>query len=208
MTLVIQILYTTSWKELANIVLPVAEAYCKIHGYKLMAIEYPEYSSDFGFKKIEGVQKLFKEGVDCVWCLDLDCLLTLMSKPVEDYLDEEHDFFITKDFNNLNAGSFLVKNTAFSETFLYGILAQKGLPEMHCEQNGIIEAMKYMPSTKKIKILPQSSINAYRYNFYPEIPPQNEEQGEWVEGKSLVLHLPGTGLQTKIDTFRNTKITI
>lgn len=204
MTCVI-IIYTEGWQELADIVIPNATYYCNVHGYQLHTFKYLEPAkSDMGYDKIRKMLWKFNHGCDIVWSTDLDLLITSHREGIEQYLDDTHDVYFTKDYNGLNCGSFIVRNTEWSKEFLNKALSFQGKEGMHCEQN----AFEQLLWDDRIKILPQQSINAYKYELYPEIPPQTEEQGQWVEGKSLCLHVPGTGLQQKIDIFKNTKITL
>jgi predicted N-acetyltransferase YhbS len=62
MQIAVQILYTEGWKDMAEIVIPVAAKYCNKHGYKLCVVCYAgEYYSDFGYNKLRKVNKRFHE---------------------------------------------------------------------------------------------------------------------------------------------------
>lgn len=201
------ILHTKDWEQLADIVFPNAEVYCAKHGYDFLPIStqlpYDGYEKLLCIKSLFAVQKY-----DVIWSMDLDTLITNHKIKIENFLDEEHDFFICKDYNSINAGSFIIKKSEWSNDFIKYCLHQKGWDKMYCEQNAFEAYMNdFANNNTKIKILPHPSINSYHYNLYPDIPQQTHEQGNWEEG-DFVLHLPGTGLQTKIDILKNTKITL
>jgi hypothetical protein len=201
MRICILILYTEGWSEIAKIVLPNVKEYCDKHGYSLDAILYrdSEYKSDFGYKKLTEIKRLLKN-FDIVWSLDMDTLITNHNYKVEDFLGE-HDFYITKDVNGINGGSFIVKNSAWSIAFLDICGLQKGLEGMHCEQDAI---NYYYPNFKDyIKILPHPSINSYKYELYPEF--KLPQEGQWEEG-DFVLHLPGLSIERRIKELKKTKI--
>lgn len=205
MQIAIQILYTTGWKDIADIVLPVAKNYCDKHGYKLVDVEYNEPAqSDMGYDKFRWVKKLSVVDVDVIFCLDLDTLITNHGVTVESFLDEEHDFYICKDYNSINAGSFIIRKSLWAESFIDFVLSQQGIDKMYCEQNAIEKYMELNPQEQKIKVLPHPSINSYFYGLYPEIPAQTHEQGEWVMG-DFILHLPGVSLERRKQILEKTK---
>lgn len=205
----ILILYTESWMPLAKTVLPVATKYAQRHNYDFKFICFPEpYKSDFGFRKIRYIQELFKGDCDVCWSLDLDTLITNHNIPLETYLTEQHEFFIARDVNGINAGSFIVRKSYWTNMFLEWVLEQRGKEGMHCEQDAIAAYILNFPSLSRemIRILPQKAINSYRYDLYPEH--QNitsEEDGMWYENH-LLLHLPGLGLETRKEIIQNTPI--
>ncbi len=193
---------------MSSVVLPVWDTYCHKHKHNLYTTIYDEWQSDSGYNKLIKAKQIFNAGFcSSVWCIDLDAKPTNLNINVKDYLDDEHDFYITKDYNGLNGGSFIIKKSEWSYKFIDWLLQCRGKEKMYCEQDAIAYYMKLFPNHEKIEILPQNTINSYKYGLYPEIPPQTEEQGQWVEGKSLVLHLPGVGIEKRIEILKNTPIT-
>lgn len=201
MRITVQVLHTESWQNIADIVLPNLWKYCDRHGYKLVVGE------GMGFDKLEGVKLLFENtNCDIVWVLDLDTLVTNHQIPLERFLDEYHDCFITKDVNGINCGSFLIQKSYWSEMFIDWMLAQKGKDGMNCEQDAMVAYMNEFGG-EKIKILPHPSINSYIYSEYEEHKNiVNEEDGNWHEG-NLLLHLPGIGMERRLEILKSTKVT-
>jgi len=205
MKICLLILYTEGWMPIAKVVLPVATQYCKKHGYDFKFICFPgEYPSNFGFNKIRYIQEVFKGDCDICWSLDLDTMITNHNIRVEDFLQDGKDFYITKDVNAHNAGSFIVKKSEWSKQFLEYLLQQKGKDGMHCEQNAID---KYIEEngTDDICVLPHPSINSYHYELYPEFKNITHEQGNWEDG-DFVLHLPGVGMDKRLEILKNTPV--
>jgi hypothetical protein len=207
MKITIQILYTTSWIDVANIVLPNISEYAHRHGYSIDAQCLSEnYPSDFGFNKLKLIADKFQRAeCDAIWSLDLDVAVTNHKRKIEDYIKTASDFYITKDYNGINAGSFIVLNSYWSETFIEYCLAQQRKVGMHCEQNAIEEYIKNYPKDRKIAILPHPTINSFLYENYPDIPMQEHEAGQWQAGDFL-LHLPGVSLEKRIDILKNIPI--
>ncbi len=209
--IIVAILYTESWKDIAAITCSNAKKYCDKHGYEFESLEYPEpCKSDFGYGKLELIKEIFRANeADIVWSMDCDTLICRHDIRIEDLLDNEHDAYFTKDYNGLNCGSFIFKNTECSKELLELALGMKGKLNMHCEQDAFSEVLlksSILHIIDRVKILPQSSINSYMYELYQEIPPQTEEQGQFIPGKSFVLHLPGLGLEHRHQILSTTKI--
>ncbi len=204
MKILLQILYTESWSELAEVVLPNMIDYCKVRGYSYSPHLSPEPYE--GFDKISTIYDTFNlYDIDVIFSRDMDTLITNFHTKVEDFLEDGKDFYITKDFNGINAGSFIIKKTAWSKFFITYLESKKGQPGMYCEQNAIEAYMAEFPDDEKIKILPHPSINSYHYPLYPEIPPQTHEQGQWQMG-DFVLHLPGVSMEQRLKILSSTPI--
>lgn len=196
--------YTLDWMSMAEITVTNNEEYARLHKYSFI----PEiFESNYsGYSKFETIQKLFLyTETDVVFSLDCDALITNHAITVEKFLDKEHDFYICKDYNGLNAGSFIIKKSQWSYQFINYVLDQKGKDGMYCEQNGIEAYMREYPNSEKTKILPHPSINSYLYENYPEIPLQTHQQGQW-EASDMILHLPGIGYDKRLGILKNIKV--
>lgn len=202
----IVVLYTEGWRELANIVIPNLRAYCAKHGYEYIAHCYPEpYPSDFGFNKIRWIKDIFNAGIaDTVMSLDMDCLIANHRLKIEDFTSDSCDFFIAADVHGINAGVFVVKQSAWSECFLDYLLEQQGT--VNCEQDAIAKYMAAYKDDDRICVLGHPTINSYDYSLYPEYPEiRKPEQGHFHFG-NYILHLPGVGMEQRIEKFKNTPI--
>jgi len=203
MRIAIQILYSKDWEDLAHVIVPNAVQYCVKHNY-VWNIQCVKGQYD-AFDKIRHMQEIFEmDEADAVFSLDCDTLITNHTIKVEEYLDYFHDAYFTKDYNGLNCGSFIIKKSEWSNSFLKFILSIRTEPKMYCEQDAINMYMETIPNDEHIKILTHPSINSYIYQNYPEIPLQSHEQGQWNVG-DFVLHLPGISMGKRIDILNKTK---
>ena len=196
---------TKDWQYLAYATHRNICAYCFKHRYGFIAVE-SRIPYD-GYQKIEAILEQFGSIINSlvIMCVDLDVLITNYNIKIEDFLDDEHDFYICKDYNGINAGVFIIRKSEWSITFLNWILKCRGKEKMYCEQDAIAMYMRLFPNDKKIKIVPHPAFNSYLYENYPEIPPQPNEGGQWREGDFL-LHLPGMSNEKRIEIFSRTKI--
>lgn len=200
MRIAVCVTYTLDWFSLMSVTLESLEKYCSKHGYELSANEYVQYGQYTGKDKLREIKNCLLEN-DVVLSLDADTLITNHTIKVEDFIDDEHDFFISKDYNGLNAGVFIIKKSTWSFAFLDYINAISGTTEIHCEQDAINAFIKRF-GAEKIKFIPQEKLNSYLYELYPEIGKLSYEQGQWQTG-SFVLHLPAKSLTERIEIFKN-----
>jgi hypothetical protein len=133
--------------------------------------------------------------MDFVWVLNIQSIITNFTQRIEEYLDDTHDFYVTKDCHDINMGSFIVRKSEWTKKWLEFLLEES--PKInHCwhEQQVVIQYHKDARFSDKIKILPQETINAYDYRQYdwPDSTP-----GQWQPG-SLVLSLPGMNLPQRM----------
>lgn len=202
MRICIQMLYTKGWLELAKITCGNIVNYCRKHGYmwNIQCVDEP-YDA---FEKIRQIQKIFEnDEADIVWSIDCDALITNYKCKVEDYLDEENDFYVCKDYNGINCGSFIVRKSEWSLRLLQKIIWYSKYEEVHCEQDALKVYIR-IRGCENIKKLPHPSINSYIYENYPEIPMQSHDKGQWEIG-DFVIHLPGIGMQKRLDILNEIK---
>lgn len=192
-------MYSPSHQELADLTVPNMKEYAQKHGYDTYEIKVE--NDQWEFKKHGAFTELFNIGYDLVWYKDVDTMITNMTIPVTDFIDDEHSFFITKDWTELNGGSVIIKNDDFGKKYNAFILESKY--RYQNEQNAYNDT--YENLKHGIKIIPQHTINAYLYELYPEIGKLTKEEGQWEEG-CLLLHTPALQMDKRIEILKNAKI--
>jgi hypothetical protein len=202
--------YTEDYKPLADIVIPNLQRYCLKHDYDLYDFKIDHSGVYYGYQKLEKLLAILKEeNIDAVLCIDLDVLITNHNIKIESFLDSEHDFYITKDVNGINAGSFIIKSSEWSIKFLRTILHNTS--KFECEQNAF-EYFNNLPEHKdKIKVLEHPSINSYMYAEYgptwgiivdKKIDKPLHKEGNWEIG-DFILHLPGITFERRLEIFKS-----
>jgi len=205
-----------NYKSLRDITSANKSEYCEKNDYS-----FEERISDFKFSNL-GFEKIYRclellENNKCdilYWC-GVDTLITNFKIKITDLIDVEHDFFISTDANNINADSFVIKNTIDSRALFKKII--ESYPQYSndawAEQQVIIDILAQDDYFKKItKILPQKMINSYDYSLYPASNFRGSSEslthfrlgqdyygndGQWSEGDFLI-HWPGTVLPQRI----------
>jgi hypothetical protein len=195
--------YGENYKEIAKITVPIFREYCQRHGYEFRELLL-EDGNDYAFKKHELFRELMMDDIDVIAYFDVDILVTNLSFKIEDFLDNEHDYFLTKDFNELNNGACIIKNTEGGRWINDLILASKDFFDN--EQNTINSYMISPQFNQFVKVLQHPSINSYDYSLYPECKDyRRRDQGHWHE-YDFVLHVPALGLEKRIEKLKNTPI--
>jgi hypothetical protein len=110
------------------------------------------------------------------------------TRRLEEFLTEQHDFFITADCHGLNAGSFVVRKSEWSRRWLAFLIEKAIVIDHGWYEQKVMQDYAGTPEwSEKIKILPQNSINSYDYRLY------NMSEGTEGHFKSgdFVFHAPG-----------------
>lgn len=204
MRIVVCTMYSPAYKELAELTVPNMQKYAARHGYDTHIIFVED--EKWAYKKHEAFKELFEMGYDLIWYKDVDAIITNLSVPIESFLDDENVFYITKDFNELNGGSVIIKNTTAGRMFNSIVLENSDMFEN--EQNLFNSFPILVLGVDFMKILPHPSINSYKYDLYPECKGcvGREYLGDWMGG-NFVLHVPALGLGKRLEILSQVKIT-
>lgn len=170
---------------------------------------YPYHIKTEGFKYVVSYEKIkfmldvMREHPEYDWLYwaGTDTLITNFYIPLESFVDDNYHIIMAKDINNINADSFMLKNTKESQDYFEFIwsLAPKYNDHMWWEQQAMIDNMdKY---GHLFKIVPQKTFNSFLYkqlywNIYRSSIDKTGNDGQWEPGDFL-LHIPGAGLPKK-----------
>ena len=199
--------YTANWANLMDVTLPILERYCEKNGYQLSVFKNTPYDTYTGKEKIRQVLSVCEDG-DIALVLDADTIITNPEIRVEGFINDNQDFYITNHVGKVNSGVFIVRLSTWSRAFLNFLLSVIGMGWVHCEQDAIVKYLNEYPNDKKICILPHPSINSLMYQLYPEHKDiTTEEEGNWTPNH-LLLHLPGVGMDKRLEILTKIKETL
>ncbi len=192
--------HDAAFQSVADVTMPSLRQYCQRHGYTLTIHcgGFGDRGRYYGFQKTELAQLLLR-GVDALWVLDADTLITNFTIAVHTLIDSHHDVFAAHDVNGFNAGSYLIRNTDNAHFFLNAVGMASGRPGMDGEQPAMKELLD--EGLAKFRQLPQNSINSYIYSEYGI----DTDKGDWRKG-DLLLHLPGRTNARRIELFTSPEI--
>jgi len=146
------------------------------------------------WSKIKLIQRMI-EDYDWVWWLDADAVITKLDKKLESIIEQagEEDFLIiSKDTNQINSGSFFIRNCHIATEFLTEVYGREDcIHHIWWEQQAMIKVLEQEKYSSKVKVLDQ-----HEFNSMPDV---------WKEG-DFVVHMPGKykGMREKlINKWRN-----
>jgi hypothetical protein len=177
------------------------EIYAQRHGYQSIVKTNNFYNIHIYFEKIWFVNDVLNQNpnIDWVWWTDCDGMITNMTTKIEDRIDDNYHFIISADCWDLNAGSFMVKNSEPGRNFIKLIMSQYDKYCNHgwADQQAIID--NYDANKDIIKVVPQRHLNSYQYDIYPNHPRFDKygNDGDWQMG-DFFIHWPGYPMDLRI----------
>lgn len=194
------------YTQLAALTVPNRYEWCQRHGYEhiVQRGHFADPASYYAFDRLKLLRNLLDRpgAAEVYWVLNVQAVITNLTKRLEPVLDDEHDFWVTKDCHGLNLGSYVVRNTPWARGWLDHIIGLEPAYRDHCwkEQKTIMDWWQHEDWTWMIHLLPQRAINSYLYSrLYSPWPPTTP--GEFRKG-DLCLSLPGLNLQQRLDLVR------
>ena len=171
--------------------------YCDHWGYPYH-IKTDGFQYVVSYEKIKFMLETMREHPEYDWLYwaGTDTLITNMYIKLESFIDEDYHIVMAKDINNINADSFMLKNSKESQDYFEYIwtLAPKYNNHMWWEQQAMIDNMdKY---EHLFKFVPQKTFNSFLYKQlywreYGSSIDKTGRDGQWEPGDFL-LHFPGT----------------
>lgn len=206
MKIAVLTIFADNYSELANVTLPSDREYCLKHNYDF--IEHKLEGGDYHYKKHELLTDLLDK-YNVILYKDIDSIFTNHSLYIEDWVTDK-DVYFTKDINEICGGVFIMRCTQWTKEWNKFILSQRGnYPNEQNVYNSFHKLFEH-----RIQILPQSTINSYKYQFYgdrfgkisgePPIEMPNHKNGQWQRG-DFILHCPGIPYNTRINILEEVK---
>ncbi len=93
--------------------------YANKHNYRLYVEHGKSDDRHPVWSKISSlIQRMKEDKHDWFWALDVDTLILNGTVKAEDFLDDQYDLIVNRDWNWFNAGSFFIKNSEWSLKYL------------------------------------------------------------------------------------------
>lgn len=197
--------YSPHYENIASLTVPGKDEYCTRHGYNhiIHSKQYRDSNLYYAIDRLYCLRDiLFKNPSppDLVWVLNVPALITNLTIPFTQYLDNDNDFFICMERDHVNAGSFVIRRTEWARRWLDMLIEESpkcGGPWF--ENQAMINTHRLSPWVEHISILSHPSINSFPYWVYPI---DTNTTGNWREGH-LVLCMPGTNQAQRIDIIKS-----
>ncbi len=207
MRISVSYIYGENYSELSDIARPSLIAYCAKHNYDCqIKCVSPNDKKTYAFIRSKNTRELL-ENYDAILQLEGDMLITNTNYKIEDWLQEDKDFYTCVDINGVNTGSWIAKSTQWMKETLDHICTLTHL----WDEQAFWETFRH----HKIKYLPHPSINSVLYDLYAptygkvygdkeNVPKPTHEEGNWEQG-DFILHCPGMELSQRINIFNEYK---
>lgn len=186
---VVSLVIGSKYKEAVQIGVENKRLYCEMHGYDFICGEEDlDSSRPIPWSKIVLIQKVLKNS-DYKWIFwtDADSLVMNLETRLEDFLDEDYNLIIGKDYNGINSGQFFLKNCPWSLELLSNIYNHtECVHHDWWEQKALmLEIEKHPELLSFTKIVPQRLFNTYPLEITGSLY-QPYQTGDFI------LHFPGT----------------
>jgi hypothetical protein len=145
--------------------------------------------------------------IEWIWWLDCDAIVTNFHIKLESIIDNQYDIIMASDWNGINCGSFLVRNSDRGKAWLDMIYSFRDVPRYKNhkwpEQAAMMETAHLY--TDILKVVPQKILNSYYYSLY--IPEEYlwkdrlDTNGNWTVG-DFVIHFPGMPNITRMEYIK------
>lgn len=178
------------YQELADICRFTIKRYCKRNGLAYSFYRISETERPPSWYKIRLLKKEFerKKTRYCLW-MDSDALIHNPDFDLRSVIRPGKELYLSRDFNGINAGIMLWKNTRLNKRLLGRIWrSTRYLKHQWWEQKALIELVKadFEGIRERLEILPQKLFNAYDYSLYQKNHPPGQ-----LDANSFILHFPG-----------------
>ncbi len=163
-----------SFRKLSELTYPSIQEYCVRHGYRFYSREGDIIRTDriIGWERIQMVCDLI-HNFDYIFYFDVDSLILNHTIPIESLIDDKYDFQIAKNsiskgWDGVNTGTFIVKCSEWSKEFFNRLNNKKEWYHKWCfEQGAIIEELSNSEEVRNhTKIESCRKLNGFRHKWY------------------------------------------
>ncbi len=194
-----------SYKALVENAIKNKVQYCQLHGYDFYC---PEHSLDSSrsplWSKIPAILKAMENSEhQWIFWTDADALFTNFAYKLEEFIDENYLFIVSKDVYDINTGHFFIRNCERAKQLLRDMYAREEcVSHEWAEQMAFICEYREKPEVRAFtKLIPQRLINSYP----PELLLHSDKPDICIHKKGdFIIHFPslkGEYLKKCIDTY-------
>lgn len=177
--------------------------YALSHGYDLVILRGSdpkhEYFPLFRLREIFWIATA--RIYDCVYVVGADVMITNMTIPLSQFIDDKFKMVLSTDCNGWQSDSMLVSRPAAG--FIDEVITRfdEFKDSKFKEQDGMFEIAKAHPGL--VKVLPQRAMNSYNYDLYPARGGRDGKDiqgndGQWQPGDFLI-HWAGLPLDVRLE---------
>jgi len=162
------------------------------------------YKLDFLLEELQS-EKNFN--IDYFLWIDTDAVILNMDFNMNSIIDKNKFLNISKGFDTMNAGVFILKKTEMSLDFLRKTkLKTQYHDHPWLENMGMIDLVFNEKNSylENINFVDQKILNAYDYELYPIFQQRQKELGQYND-LSFIVHFPGMPKEEKLKNMKRVK---
>jgi hypothetical protein len=193
--LIIITAYTSNISELSNLSYDSITKYCSRHSIKSSRILLENIERPASWYKIPSILSNLEHHEYVMW-IDSDTTIINYDFDIQSILDNESEIYVCTDINGINCGVMIWKNTPNTRDILNKIWSMDEFINHNWWEQAAFRKLyddNYNDIQHITKIVEQHKINSYDYALYG----MTYESGQ-VNEQSMLIHLPGLDLQTRI----------
>ncbi len=189
-------LYHDNYEPLAELVGPNWQEYCDRHGYELCVHKGVLGAGAIGFQKLRYLYDLMfvQKRIELALVVDLDLVFTNLTRRIEEFTDFSGDYFVTKDTNGINNGSFIIRASAWSRWLIETMISHH---DKLTNEQDVLKLNEAILTKQFVKIVEHPAFNSLQYGLYPEWGDPSKIPGQWEQGH-YVHHWPGLQLDRRL----------
>ncbi len=201
--------YSPHYAPVAEITLPGRDAYCTKHGYehRVLCGHFHDKDLYYAIDRLYLLLDMMREDTlfgdasnHFYWVVNIPTIITNHTIKLESFVDDTHDFFIHRDVNALNMGSFIIRNSEWGRRWVQFIIDDtKTHNDPWYENRSVINHAETDAWKDKVKVVPHPGFNLYSYDRGYSMSPDTD--GQWKPGH-FVLALPGMDIGKRLSFLR------
>ena len=185
MNLEIVTAYDDAYKTISDITYKTVHKYGRKHAIQTTRHHLPSLGYPPHWHKIKIIRLALDSKRDWVMWMDADAHINNQEYDIKKLINNQSDLTISEDFNGINSGVMIWRNTLKTREFLKAVWEEKDQTKHEFEEQHAITKLLQKGADITVNKVPQRILNAYDYNLYG-----TQHHGHY-DRQSFAIHFPG-----------------
>jgi hypothetical protein len=166
---------STEFMHMSSLSLPRIQQYVALHRKDMVLLAsqreclFPWSSNTWLKFDMLYALMLSRPDIHYFFWMDSDTYIVNLNRHLSSFVVNQKDMFITLDENGLNSGTFLLKNSEWSQQLMRTMMQLDNKPSYMHEQAGLVDYLSKHPlEDQHVEYFPQCAFNSYpgAYGYY------------------------------------------
>ena len=193
--------YNSNYKSLSDLSFQTIDFFSKLNNFDFERFLISSYDRPFAWFKIKKIiEEIENKKYDYLVWIDADAIIINNNFYVKKIIEEKYNFYISKDFNGINTGVFMIKSCDYIKDFFLKVYSlTEFLFHNTWEQAAIIKLINenYKNIQDHIKYIDQKIFNAYDYRLFGF----DENHEGHFNNDSFIVHYPSLPLGVRLENM-------